>query len=152
MIEAIEYKKDTAGERDIYLHLQACAANFTPPLTERVDVQAYAKKLSQKAVNFEAWQNGLLTGLIAAYLNKAEGLAFITNVSVDKNLMGGGIAHTLLANCIDHAKEAGLTRIRLEVNANNAQAIRFYQKFSFQTESSNNDSLFMKLELTNQTT
>lgn len=144
---SIDYKTKTAGEKEILVHLKECAGNFIPPLTDRIDISAYSKKLAEKSVTFEAWQAQFLIGLIAAYFNHLDQVAFITNVSVSKNFIGGGIASRLLSRCIEYSKENNISQINLEVSKENDPAINFYRKFDFSNDSSNDSSLFMKLEL-----
>ena len=143
----IDYKIKTAGGKDLLLHLNEVEANFIPPLAERIDIAAYAKKLADKSVTFEAWRDRFLAGVIAVYYNPSEQTAFITNVSVSKKFMGAGIASALLNQCISYSKGNNITQIKLEVNKHNLPAITFYRKFNFLDESTKEDSLFMKLEI-----
>ena len=83
----ITYQTKAAAEKDIFSHLSVCNDSFLPPLNERVDIYSYAKKIAENALTFEAWDESTLIGLIAVYFNADAGKsAFITNVSVTKNL------------------------------------------------------------------
>jgi ribosomal protein S18 acetylase RimI-like enzyme len=144
----ITYQTKTATEKNIFLHLTDCDNNFTPPLSERTDLGAYAKKLFEKAVTFEAWSDNYLIGLIAAYLNPDDKRsAFITNISVTKEFTGKGIASRLLRNCIAYCAKNDYFVITLEVNRNNSQAIGFYNKHQFIQSGIRGDNLVMKLEI-----
>lgn len=144
----IIYKLKTATEKSIYLHLKECNNEFFPPLDEKVNINEYAKKIFEKAITFEAWDNNRLTGLIAAYFNNMEShSAFITNVSVTKKNMGLGIASRLLYNCMEYARQKGFKEIQLEVNKENAPAINFYRKFNFINCGSDSDTMNMKFEI-----
>ncbi len=112
----MEYKIKQASENDISVHLQKCDSTFIPPLSARIDIAAYSKKLFERSVTFEAWEGKMLTGLVAAYINGEDNYAFITNVSVLPECKGLGIASQLLNNCREYALKNGIGKILLEVN------------------------------------
>lgn len=143
----LTYTIGKAGAAQIETHLNHVNPHFVPPLDAKVNLHTYALKLAEKAVNFEAWNNGLLVGLIAAYMNPTEGFAFITNVSVYPEWMGKKIAAVLLEQCKHYAKHHHLKSIRLEVNKNNAAAIHFYKKYNFTLHDEKEDSYFMQCTL-----
>ncbi len=102
----IKYSVDTATEKDILNHLNACNALFLKDLKEKVDIKEYSKKLSEKAIKFEAWQNNSLIGLIATYFNDPKNSAgYISNVSVIENSFNKGFGTKLLEKTIKHGKE-----------------------------------------------
>ena len=57
------------GEARDRAHLAHCDAHFVPPLSGRVDIDAYAAKIADQAERFEAWAGGRSSGLVAAYCN-----------------------------------------------------------------------------------
>jgi ribosomal-protein-alanine N-acetyltransferase len=57
--------------------------------------------------------------------------AHITNIAVDPMLQGHGIAHRLLAEEIDAARELGGSAVSLEVRVTNWRAQRIYARFGF---------------------
>ncbi len=139
----IIYHTATASETDIRMHLEKCSDSFVPPLHERVKIADYSKKIASHAVTFEAWDGKELTGLIAAYFNPENRLAFITSVSVVKSLMGKGIASILLNNCLAYAAQNNYRELTLEVSKDNVPAIRFYTKFRFTQTGIKGDSIIM---------
>ena len=142
-----EPDEDRASQAEILAHLVRCDARFVPPLSERVDLPAYAARLHAKSRRFEAWSGGRLVGLVAAYLDGQDGGAFISNVSVEVDFLGRGIASALLGRCILRARAAGLRRVRLEVGADNEAARRLYEKQGFSTCADGGDRVFMQLDL-----
>ncbi len=113
-------------------HLQQCADAFVPPLQTRVDIGAYAEKIVQHAVCFEAYAGDVLVGLVAAYLNAQDRLvAFITSVSVLASHQGQGIGVSLLIACLQRVQEMGFSRVELEVSQRNVAAIALYTKLGF---------------------
>jgi len=147
----IKYKIKTAAVNEIFSHLKECNENFTPPLDDRVNIEEYAKKIFDKSVTFEAWQDQLLVGFIAAYFNdNFSGSAFITNVSIVRNFMRLGIASRLLNLCIGYASQNNFKKLKLEVNRHNNSAIRLYDRLGFVSYKTNEDTLLMKLEIAKQ--
>ena len=146
----IRYQTKTAAEKNIFHHLVICSGSFVPPLKERVDIEAYSKKIAEKAISFEAWNNNELVGLIAAYFNDdIVKSCFITNVSVTKEFTGKGIASILLNNCIEYCTGNKCFEIYLEVYWNNIPAINFYKKFNFIQSDKKGDNLILKLDIKN---
>ena len=148
MVSKLAFREKTALLGDIYGHLKSCSENFLPPLHEKVDIREYSTKLFENSVTFEAWDDSSLVGLVAAYLNGGGDCAgFITNVSVEKNFAGRGVATILMTMCLAAAKRFGSKVVNLEVSAMNTQAIRLYSKLGFQELSSGNGTLILTLSL-----
>jgi len=135
MSERVEVCLNRATEEQIADHLTRCDADFVPPLSDRVDIAVYARKIAARAVRFEAWASGELIGLVASYCNDEEGgVAFVTSVSVLKDWRGRGVASRLMERCVRHAEELGLRRVELEVDGRNARAIRLYEEKGFMVD------------------
>jgi len=128
----IEICLNRATEAEITGHLYCCDADFIPPLSGRVVISNYARKITEKATRFEVWADGALVGLVAVYYNDSEHrVAYITSVSVLRGWQGLGIASKLMERCIHYAKELSYERIALEVDRDNVAAIRLYMKKGF---------------------
>lgn len=133
MSAAVNYVENKASEAEIAEHLLRCDADFVPPLSKRLEINDYAKKIFAHATRFEAWSDNKLLGLVAAYYNDQKNrVAFITSVSVLREWAGKGIAAHLMNQCIEHAKKMGMLQIRLEVASNNRVAIKLYEKTGFE--------------------
>jgi ribosomal protein S18 acetylase RimI-like enzyme len=130
-MSSLQYRRDTATTDDVHAHLTRCDADFTPPLSARLDLGGYAAKLAERAARFEAWDGGELVGLVAAYVSPGAREAFISNVSVVSELRGQGVAAALVGDCIDRAREAGAGTLTLEVASADRAAGRFYEKLGF---------------------
>lgn len=150
-IPGITWSENKATEQQLLSHLQECDEDFVPPLSHKVNLAEYAGKIFRHAVNFEAWDNGHLCGLIAAYFNDpSRETGFITNVTVTRDQKGKGLASVLLSQCIIYAGQHGFSQVKLEVSVNNAAAIGLYRKFRFTEEEERGDSLIMKYIVTKQ--
>lgn len=148
MSEVLEFCLNRADVVELVNHLKHCDAGFTTPLSVRVDIDAYAQKLSDKAIRFEAWCAGVLVGLVAAYCNDTtKRVAFVTSVSVTPVLQGKGLATRLLAYCLEYVNSEGYAVIELEVDKYNHAAIALYQKHGFATTKDSASMLTMSLAL-----
>ena len=148
MSTTIEYLSNKASEMEIAEHLLRCDADFVPPLSGRVKINDYAKKIAGKAKRFEAWSDDTLVALVAAYCNDLEkGIVYITSVSVLKEWMGRGMAARLMSQCVEYAKSSGMRQISLEVASANLPAIRLYEKIGFVTGKANPPFVSMDLYL-----
>ena len=132
----------------LYEHLLLCDKCFFPELSSRVNLHDYSRKLVSSAVNFEAWQDHQLVGLVAAYLNAPDKhTAFVTNVSVLPTFVGKGIAKELIQQCIDHVQAQQFKELALEVSDGNQPAIRLYRNVGFKNKGEMNGYITMHLNL-----
>jgi ribosomal protein S18 acetylase RimI-like enzyme len=144
MSNAENYLLNKASAAQIADHLLRCDADFIPPLSGRVEINDYARKIASKATRFEAWSGGTLVGLVAAYCNDQESrIAYITSVSVLRAWTGKDIAARLMSRCIEHAKASGMRQISLEVAGDNAPAIKLYKNSGFKISNTGTPSVTM---------
>jgi GNAT superfamily N-acetyltransferase len=148
MNDYVKYHCNKASATEIAEHLSCCDSDFIPSLSQRTRIGEYADKISVRAVRFEAWSGERLVGLVAAYCNDRENrTAFITSVSVAKAWTGRGIATMLMTKCIEYARADGMGQIGLEVDNQNAPALRVYDKFGFVVSKANGVSVMLNLNL-----
>jgi ribosomal protein S18 acetylase RimI-like enzyme/2-polyprenyl-3-methyl-5-hydroxy-6-metoxy-1,4-benzoquinol methylase len=150
MTAGVELRRDSADARVVESHLRACDPDFDPPLSQRVDIAEYARRLVAKAVRFEAWREGSLAGLVAAYANAGPGgPAFITNVSILPGLRGQGLAERLVRIALEHLSGLGYPRVELEVGRGGGAAIALYRKLGFrETGEAGSGTMTMAREVT----
>jgi ribosomal protein S18 acetylase RimI-like enzyme len=147
MTAGVTFRSDAASPEQLAALLQRCDASFVPPLSNRVGLGAYARKIASHALRLEAWEGSEPVALLAMYCNDLDsGVAYITSVSVVPDHAGRGIASALLSEAIRRARTAGMRRIALEVDAANGGALRLYQKHGFEATSSG-PSIRMSLNL-----
>jgi len=147
--KGFSFRTNTANAAHISAHLRSCSEQFNPPLHQKVDIDAYSAKLAEYAVLFEAWDEDLLVGLVAAYYNdKVNRTGFITNVSTMRQYAGKGIASALLVSCIQYGQQQDFRTLQLEVNPQSHSAINLYHKYNFTLlEKSTPEVLHMSLTL-----
>ncbi len=142
----LQFKLNRSSASEIEEHLERNNHSFFPVLSDQVDIHQYAVKLYKNAYRFELWDKASMVGLVACYLNdKITGIAFITNVSVDREWQSLGIATFLLKKCLNHAKKLGFEMIKLEVNKKNT-AKRLYVRMGFLLDEVSKDKLIMSLK------
>lgn len=146
------YSVNQSGAAKIAAHLLSADTAFQPTLSSRVEILAYAQKLEDRAVRFEAWLGKELVGLVASYCNQPDrGKSFVTSVSVWPKYQGLGIANQLMRKCIDHARGLGVGQIELEVDQRSLPAIALYKKLGFNTLSKSGSLLTMGRAIENKT-
>lgn len=144
-----EFSRNRATERQIAEHLTLCDARFVPPLSSRVEIETYARKIHAHGVRFEAWAEESLIGLAAIYCNRpAPNPAYITSVSTLGSLPPRAhIASQLLEQSLEYLRQHSFQRVDLEVDQDNNRAIRLYERQGFVVYATKGHSLLMKLEL-----
>ncbi len=147
MSVSVGFAVNTATVTEIAEHLSRCDASFIPPLSDRVEIEEYARRIGLRAERFEAWAGGILVGLVAVYLSDEDRrCAFVTNVSVDRGHQRLGIASTLVAMCIEHAARDGLEKIELEVDGENIAALDLYARIGFIESQVRGRTLVMQMD------
>lgn len=121
---------------DKKLSIEECifllGVEFTPDeLYNRVDINQYACKLSEKALFLLVEDNvGNRQGFIAYYLNQEEAFVFITRIAVSEHCRHQGIGRFLIDK-LSEAYSDTYDSIVLEVEKTNESARRFYQSLGF---------------------
>jgi len=130
--DSLDFKVNACTEEDIRSHLSGCDRRFSPPLSDRVDIGEYSRKLRLNAITFEAWSGESLVGMVAAYIDTRARSCFITNTSVSPEFSRRGVAAKLLAACLARARAEQVETVSLEVSQDSRAAIGLYTKFGFQ--------------------
>lgn len=137
------YCEDSASQQVIAAHFTACEPAFVAALREQTDIDLYSEKLTRLARCFEAWEEGQLIGLVAAYYNRYASTAYITNVSVLPLYQSQKVGSQLFKLCLDALTLAGAKEIALDVAVDNARAKQFYIKHAFLPQGINGLRLHM---------
>src|SRR5690554_3198869 len=134
-------KQNTQSAQQIKMHLIKVNERFFPPLNTYINIEEYAQKLFDKAINFEVLKEGVLIGLVAGYHNIEENLFFISNVSVDPDFQGKGIARTLFGSLYAYCHKKNIYQLKLQVFKQNLPAINLYQNLGFEVETNEDERL-----------
>ncbi|MBE6300534.1 MAG: GNAT family N-acetyltransferase [Parabacteroides distasonis] len=118
------------------------------PISQRVNIFEYSKKLKNNATHFCARNDNKLVGLISVYLNDfTSKIGYVTLVHVNIDYRKYGIASTLLEKVLIEARNKGFEYIDLEVYKKNEIAISLYEKKRFLIKKEQKDSYIMRLVL-----
>jgi ribosomal protein S18 acetylase RimI-like enzyme len=142
----IDYKINSASVYSIFTHLSHCNNQFVPKLSTRVSLDAYANKISDKAILFEAWADETLIGMVAMYLDE-QNHGFITNVSVYSEYSGKGIAKQIFVHLMEYSNSFRISEIKLEVSSINFAAINLYENFGFKSIKEENNQIIMSKKI-----
>lgn len=129
----------------VYEMLKKMSSLFTPPMSESLDIEAYAKKLSDKAEFVVCMDKRDLLGFTAYYLNSEARQIYITLICVDSGYQAQGIGGKMLAHIAERAKsqDADYNTVALEVNKQNGKAHLFYLKQGFVEQEDRGEKLLM---------
>lgn len=129
----------------VYDTLKDMSSLFVPPLSESLDIESYAKKLSDKAQFVVCMNEDKMIGFTAYYLNSFAQQIYITLICVDTKYQSYGIGGMMLnyvASCTGESDKLYET-IALEVNKKNGKAHRFYLKQGFEEQEDRGEKLLM---------
>ncbi len=128
-------------------HLEDVDTSFEVPLSSRLNIEEYTEKLYAKATLVESWDEDVLIGLLAYYVDTDVKRAFITNVSVLVRYRGKDVATDLMRLALDKMKSEGIKHVVLEVHPAARHAQFFYRKFQFEIEKEDSNTIRMILRL-----
>lgn len=119
---------------------------YEPALSEKMDdFDGYIIKLSQYARNYVYMLDDKVVGMLSVYANDlGSQSAYITQLSVLKEMQGKHIGKNLLEFVVLELKKVNMKIVRLEVKKKNLHAIQFYERNGFQKEQEETkDSFYM---------
>lgn len=123
--------------------MSECDSSFSSSVIKRDDFEEIFEKISNYAY-FVVAKNTCynhITGFATVYANDViNKQAYISFLCVKKDFQKKGIGKLLINKCIEIAKKNKMKTIKLEVNANNYNAINFYTANNFFKESYNKDN------------
>lgn len=113
--------------------LQNADKEFVPPLSQRVDLLAYSRKLATYAENFFVTDDAVDKAHAAIYVNRQDaGTAFLSSICVLSRFRSERVSQPLLEACCKLASDRGMHRVSLEVARGNRRAIDFYVRLGFE--------------------
>lgn len=104
---------------------------FPIPISQRTDIDSYAKKLLEFGYVLVAKDDaGTIRGVIAGYANNKKTCEAYESVFViDAAFRGTGLAKSLFLEQKKICMTAGMKKLALQTNKTNKKAISFYRKF-----------------------
>ena len=126
----IEHVQPLSDSKRLEKILWKLDEDIIPKLSERVNIEEYAKKLSANAEVFYVKHKDIDIGNCAVYMNNGE-TGFISSIAIKKEWQNKGIGNFLWKKIVVLANTRGIRTIELMVNKNNYKAIRFYNHLHF---------------------
>jgi predicted GNAT family N-acyltransferase len=121
--------------KEIADFLAACDADFSPPISQRTDLKAYAEKLIAKGRLAGVRKKEELIGLAAFYCNDQESKrAYVTYLAVKQEARGSGLGAALMLEVIRISKDAGMETMELQTDQEHL--VRFYKRLGFEVTDS----------------
>ena len=107
--------------------------NACYPPSQAYGAEEYRYALARaKAVNLLLEEKGDAIGFVGAFHHATRRAGNIYTVNVHPRARGRGLGRALMAACEDRLRGLGMTRCVLEVNVENAEAIRLYERCGYQ--------------------
>lgn len=119
---------------------------FTPPLSQRINLNEYAVKLYNKTKIFSYTIDNHLVAVICVYVN-CPPVAYISFVLCDKKHQRHGIMRQLYSEAEHGIKQAGCNIINLKTDYTNTPAQKFYIKNGFRETSNDKIEVQMQKQL-----
>lgn len=129
MIEYSVNEPNTMDVGEILDFLVETDGLLVPALSELVDLNDYAQKITSKAVIFTARDEGRIIGLTAIYFNKAPDYSYSTYTMVKREYQVVDMVGIEMSKRVrDYAKGNGSAGLRYEIRKSNKPLVRYNLK------------------------
>ena len=126
------------SKRKLIEFIENSSDEFKPPLSHRIKIDDYCKKLIDKASLCIRKENGIVVGIAAFYCNdQTEKQAYLSYFYVRPEKRNRGIGQMLLRKAILHSQTCGMRSMMLETWHDN-RAISLYRRHGFRQEGTKN--------------
>ena len=125
-------------------------SDFPIPLSEKVDLFEFSKKILSLGIVFAEFDGDTICGAILFYANDTETkTAYVSVLGVLKSHRKKGIAQRLLSECIKTLSEMDFKTVSLYTHKTNLGAIALYEKNGFkkETDLKRPDDYLLKLKI-----
>ena len=129
MIDYAVNEPNTLDANEVFAFLKETDGLVTPALSTLVNLDAYSKKITSKAVIFTARDEGRLIGLTAIYFNKAPEYSYSTYTMVKREYQLVEMVGVEMSNRVrDYAKGNGSAGLRYEIRKSNKTLLKYHLK------------------------
>ena len=146
MLESYSFER--LSEHQVIEILRIMSPQFDPPLSADMNIDEYAKKLSDNAT-FVLCKNVDIIALIAYYKNMPKAQIYIPLVWVDQAYRGNGISRTMFNLLLEKGKKEGFNNSELEVLKANNNAIKLYNSLGNIKEGEHGNKYLMRYNFDN---
>jgi ribosomal protein S18 acetylase RimI-like enzyme len=126
---------DLAAVHTIYMHPDVVPYLGIDPLPLGEFVPVFTALLETGAF-FVVEKDGAVRGFyrVNRYAGRARHVAMLQTLAVDPQVKGSGSAAAMVNEAIDCLRAEGVSRVELQVEADNPRGIAFYRKLGFELE------------------
>ena len=135
---------DRVSEKNAILELLFQFDIVFPHLKEKIDdYSEYAEKLQKNALVFTATENNSVCGMMVFYANDTvTKTSYLSLIGLLPHAQGRNIGANLMNFWENYSSNAGMQKLKLEVDTDNIHAINFYKKHNFSCMNKKNDNSF----------
>lgn len=148
-MEDFSIKKTRLDESAVHDILTRFDTMFSPCLSTNINLEEYAKKLSEYANWIICKRSDETAGYIAFYENVETHIAFITSICVLDTFRKFGVATQMLNDMIKSLPDT-IFEIKLECRKNNSPAINYYNRNGFAILGEKEDKYILSKALNRQ--
>ena len=130
-------------EKCVIEFLKKIDSLFKIPLSQKIDLEEYSKKIVRNADVFLALDNESIVGIVVGYNNDKE--LKISNMSilvVLNEYQGKGIARKLVNNFLNLAKNKKMEKVKLSTV--DARALKLYESLNFKIVREENEVYYLE--------
>lgn len=128
-IEYYTYKPDTVDFRDFLLFLQETDDLIIPPISSRVNLEDYAKKVTKNATMFVAKNGEEWIGVEAVYYNPYPDFSYTTHLCVKKEYQSNtSVGMDLMLRQKRYLKEKRTKGLRFSIRKSNKALLNYHLK------------------------
>lgn len=132
--------------KQFYQFLVAVDRDFPTPLSKRVDLMDYARKLTKLGFVATAIKNEEIIGAVAIYCNDFDSRnAYIPLVAVKKEYRGQKISRALIICSVNYAKGLGFNKVGIQTE--NPIALQLYKSLGFKIMDDSEERKYLELNL-----
>lgn len=144
-------KKIPIAHEELVQFLSAIDDDFNPKISESRPINEYAQKLlTLSNIEFARDEQGILSSIVAYYLNHDTGISYISVAGTSKDKRRKGLSRKLMSQCIENSRDSRIKILRLVVSKRNFVALSFYTSLGFKKSSElvhkNLEKMYLDLE------
>lgn len=125
-------KNETITRSELYHFLCQTDQFFPVPISQKQDLESYAKKLCERADIIAYREKGQLSGVIAGYITRSvDEMAYVSFISVLPEKQGRGIGTQLIKSFIKMSRIQNKKAVHLYAVQENSRAMAMYKKLGF---------------------
>lgn len=133
-------------EKCVIEFLKKIDSLFKIPLSRKINLEEYSKKIIRNADVFLALDNESIVGIVVGYNNDKEfKISNMSILAVLNEYQGKGVARRLVNNFLDLAKNKKMEKVKLSTV--DARALKLYESLNFKIVREENEVYYLELKL-----